>query len=149
MFGDNFWSDVLSTWAKYKKCINVQVTNPFLWYNSHLRIDNHPFFFEKAYRKGLSNVSQLYVDGRLKSSTDIVNEFDLTLMQANGLLSCLKVSNLSEGIDRIDDIINEVKRSKKPSHLYYTTVNQKSSIIENLYKNWSNVYVYAKLCLLH
>ena len=57
-----FWASVISTWKLLKKqLVSVDVIGDHvIWYNSLIRVQDKPIFYQKAYDKGLIYVRQLF-----------------------------------------------------------------------------------------
>ena len=87
---DIFWNEVFATWFQLKqKDERKEEKNQIIWWNSEIRIEDRPFYWDKPYNKGLIYTHQLYENGNLKSCLQICENYEMTLMQLNGLLSAL------------------------------------------------------------
>ena len=82
-----FWYDVMESVMLMKQSRNED--SDFLWYNKEICIDNSPCFWLTPYQKGLKVISDLYDEGRLKSMYKLYHDFNLSLMQANSLISAI------------------------------------------------------------
>ena len=84
-----FWYDVLRAWA----CINYQKDPAkscyYLWLNDHVRIDNKMLLNHGAFRKGLLEAQQLYQGGAPISWIKAHQDFGLTLMEYNSIITAL------------------------------------------------------------
>ena len=90
VFGTQFWSQVLQAWSKL--AFEVRVQNPadqMIWYNTHLRIENKPFFWKNAYKRGLKNIGQLYRNKQIKSVKEINRSYGLTIMEYNAVVTAI------------------------------------------------------------
>ena len=59
---NRFNKDIFSAWAYYTHNTPetaLYITNQFIWFNSHIRIDGKPFFNNRMYTAGIKYVKQL------------------------------------------------------------------------------------------
>ena len=94
---DSFISKVLTIWAEANFEDRIMSENHFLnqslWYNSLIRIDNHPVFYPEWHRKGITKVKHLK-----DNSNNFLSLFELQAryrfkvcpLKYCGLLSALK-----------------------------------------------------------
>lgn len=57
-----FWKDVVRMWCEYSFTVPTgkeDVENQFLWYNSHLRKNNKPFFMKRLYENNIHYLKDL------------------------------------------------------------------------------------------
>ena len=80
-----FWRDVLYSWANYNFSHNFRIDNQIIWYNSHIRIENSPFFWRDVYQRGLVYVYQLFENKEYKPDVVVQTQFGLTKMRYNSL----------------------------------------------------------------
>ena len=84
-----FWFDAVTAWAKYHYTANEDTASRFIWLNSLIRINQRPVMWNNCYRKGLKYVVQLYRHGSLISVKTAFQEFDLTPINFNSLVSAI------------------------------------------------------------
>ena len=84
-----FWYGVMSSWVRYNFKPAEDLTNTFLWMNSHIRVRNRPYFCHRYYERGLQWISQLFRDELLKSQREMEAEFGMSVMDYNMLVSAL------------------------------------------------------------
>ena len=84
-----FWHEVFVSWAKYNYKPPSDTTSQFLWFNSNIRVDSKPFIWKKYYTKGLRWVSQLFTSSAQKSYQHLNEEFQMSVMDFNSLISAL------------------------------------------------------------
>ena len=88
-----FWSQVLEAWADFKEITGL-ATPPnkiVLWLNSDIRIRNRPFCWKRNIERGLLYVSQLISNGRFISARKAYDDFNLSIMEYNAILSAIPV----------------------------------------------------------
>ena len=80
---NSFWKDVLGSWAKYNFIIPHDantISQQVIWFNSHLRIANKPFFFKKAFQNGVIRIKDiLNENGAFLAYDDFVANFGNSL----------------------------------------------------------------------
>ena len=88
-----FWYQVLQAWADYNFEQNpTMAKSQIIWYNSHIKIGGRLVWWEKAFHKGLVYVHQLFQGGEVKSAISIFNEFGISFMEYNSLISAIPKS---------------------------------------------------------
>ena len=143
LFDDCFWRDVLAAWCELhfvsleESCVNSQI----IWYNTHIRIDNKPIFWEKCYCEGLIYLNQLFdTDGKLWPHKVIQEMFGLSQMQTNQLLTSIptswKKALTQNSQSKEDPIYNEIITSSKPVAKLYKKLNSSTSHLHNAYQKW-------------
>ena len=60
---NTFWRDVMIAWCKYHYTEKIE-KDQCIWYNSQIRVEGKPIFWQKCYESGLLRVSQLFEKGR-------------------------------------------------------------------------------------
>ena len=85
---NRFWEDMLKAWCDYNYNDGIEIDCP-IWLNSQIRIENKPFFWKKAYDRGLFRVSQLYERNMLISAKSAWENFSLTVMEYNALITAI------------------------------------------------------------
>ena len=86
---DKFWRDVAEAWFSIP---DHPTKDPrIIWYNSEIKIAGKLVFWEEAYTRGLKYVQQLYVNGKLKAYQQLNDQFGLSLMRCNSLISAIPV----------------------------------------------------------
>ena len=87
---NRFWSDMLKAWCEYNyENENTYDTDQPIWYNSNIRINNRPVFWEKCFRKGLWKISQLYEDGQPISFNKAYELYELTFMDLHSIVEAI------------------------------------------------------------
>ena len=131
-FQPSFWRDVLFAWCTNNRTQNASSTD-ILWYNSHVKVGGKPVFYEKAFAKGLLYIHQLYIDGKKKNVHEIVKEYGLSLMQANSLLSTIKLGNEANRCKQRD---HDICNTKTPVKNFYNECVSDKQIHFNTYVRW-------------
>ena len=85
---NKFWQEVMLVWCKYLYT-EVQEVDQVLWYNSNIQVNNSPIVWYHAVERGLWYVSQLYQNGQIRSHGSLREEFGLTTLQINTIVSAL------------------------------------------------------------
>ena len=83
-----FWFDTLSAWARFNFQCDLEY-DQIIWFNSHIKINNHLVFWPKCFNKGLLYLSQLYEQRHLISAITANRKFSLEVMSYNSLVSAL------------------------------------------------------------
>ena len=109
LFPKHFWMDVLKAWCSYN--FQEQVNDPttqIIWWNSHVKINNKPFLWERSSSQNLWYLKQLFQDGRTISFAEANRRFDLSVMDYNSLISAIPRAwkqKLKESVDgALDDL---------------------------------------------
>ena len=86
---NQFWHDILKSWAEYNYYTEVRTENQLIWYNSKIRIRGKPFYWQDAYKQGLRFVHQLFEDRQFKPDETIWQEFHLNTLRYNSLKAAI------------------------------------------------------------
>ena len=88
---DTFWKDVFEAWFEYKDAHDdfTRMNTEILWCNSSVRIANQPILWEKALRKGLIQIGQLFENGQVITKDEARNRYDLSVLSYNALISAI------------------------------------------------------------
>ena len=86
---DQFWKDVLVSWAKYKGKCKENETSHFIWFNSSIKANKRMLFIERAYKAGLKWVHQLYQGNIPIGPEEASSKFKLSVMEYNTLISAI------------------------------------------------------------
>ena len=108
-------------------------TKDFIWYNSEIRIDNKPFLWKTPYNRGLKYIYQLYKNQRLKSIKAVNEEFGLTLMQFNSLISTIPQHLKTENTYHAE---NQIQASTAKE--VYTFLVREEKILHTKLQTWEN-----------
>ena len=88
-FGSQFWQDVMYSWSQYNYYHMYRIENQIIWYNSRVRINNKPIFWEDCYERNLVYVHQLFQEGKFFEDNEVMYLFKLSKMRYNSLKSAL------------------------------------------------------------
>ena len=88
-FKSDFWKDVLTSWSEYNSCYQQRIENQIIWFNSRIKIGGKPILWNDVCLRGLKFVYQLYDGQKLKSSAAMYQEYGLTTLRYNGLISAI------------------------------------------------------------
>ena len=154
LFQESFWRNVLECWSElnYTKETGYEmILKQPLWFNSNLRINDCPFLFVKPFKDGLTHVCQLFDHkGKLFSAQLLTTFYDITIMQANKLLSVIpsKWRKIIQGqlryIDTDECLYNEIVNIEKIAPTTYAMFNFDQSWMEILVLKW---YVMLRNCI--
>ena len=90
LFPENFWVDVLKSWASINYTLEVlNPENQIIWYNSHILIDGKPFFWAEAFDKGLKYVKQLFENGKVISVIRACDLYGLSWLDMQALYAAI------------------------------------------------------------
>ena len=96
---ESFWKQVLKCWTKvnYKKqMIDAEdCMSQFLWYNSHIRKNNKPFWYKNAMEKGCNYIYQL-----LDEHGEFISFERFQMRFGNDMLSFMQYYSLISAIPR-------------------------------------------------
>ena len=113
-----------------------------LWFNSLIKVGNTPVFYENAHRKCLLYVSQLLEGGTWKSSLQLSDEFDLSIMQANALISAvpkkMKESTIKSNSFHDPKFAAYMKAQSPAKFIYTELMEQKADPLDKLQDKWEN-----------
>ena len=126
-----FCASVISTWMLLKmQLVSMDVIGDHLiWYNSLIRVQDKPIFYQKAYEKGLIYVGQLFQGGQ-PISLAAAGELRFTLMQYNSIMAAIPQfwrRQSAEANDNMDNDYNAELRRK---------LREKSQFIATYIKNF-------------
>ena len=87
---NTFWRDVLKSWTIYRDQQESKIEDRLLmWWNSEIRIKDSPVFWKKYFDKGLIWIWQLYENTSLMTPEDAKQQFGLSNMDYNSLVSAI------------------------------------------------------------
>ena len=86
---NQFWKDVLGSWAEYNYYTDCRVENQIIWFNSKIRVGGKVILWGDVCRKGLMYVYQLFHQGKFKGIQQLRDEYGLTTLRANGLIAAI------------------------------------------------------------
>ena len=86
---NQFWEDVLVSWATFNSYHNRRIENQILWYNSRIRVNNKPIMWNDSFTKGLKYVYQLFSGNGFKSENEVWNQYSLTKLRYNSLKTAI------------------------------------------------------------
>ena len=137
----DFWSDVLEAWCIYHYTSLEEIgSDQILWFNSDIRVGGMPVWLPDACKKGLMYVSQLGKDHRLKTVQEICEEFGLSVMKANSLISALplKLRQLATEPGSVfrDDKYAAVMRASSAAKCVYDSVIPKPKRVGVAENRW-------------
>ena len=120
---NDFWRSVVKGWCKYHFCAENS-GDECLWFNSKIRIENAPVYFQEAHSHGLMFVSQLFENGSLIKQADAQDRFGLNFLSFNSLISAIPVDLKQQVRDAEyssfkDDRFKRFNASEKPSKFIY------------------------------
>ena len=123
--------------------------NQFIWWNSHICVNDAPFFNSTAYNRGLKYIHQLVNDsGTLLTAQEIATLYEIPIMVANSLLLAIPktwkniLSEFTETDWSSDSSISnyeQIRNQKHPAAFYYKSITLKYSVISQVYNKWSNI----------
>ena len=70
-----FWKQVVEVWAQYNfndPISRNDILNQCIWYNTHIRIENKPFYLQGGQQTGLEIVNDLIVNNRFCMYTELL-----------------------------------------------------------------------------
>ena len=128
--GNQFWQDVLKSWANYNYYTCSRIENQIIWYNSNMMIGGKLTFWKDMYQKGLRYVHQLFTQCRLKTAEEMKQEFTLPLLRYNSLVSCIP----KEWKEFFQSHPTITFMPIPPHNLDYSLSNPKQSISRKVYR---------------
>ena len=132
---DTFWIHVLESWAQYNYSypLNIdEVKKQILWYNSHIRRNEMPFIYEKAYSAGIKQLGDILDDDECVYAYEEFN----TLYP--GVIGWLEYQGLLKAIpDKWFKILNTcgMAPSEATYEYKYDTLGKKAKITAVIYKD--------------
>ena len=161
---DPFWRHVLESWCEYHFDEEMR-DDQIIWFNSLIRIDNKPFFWKSSAEKGLFRVAQLYRNGSPISLKHAKEEYGLSVMQLNSLISAIpkdmrsyaaghpseNTRNVKSGADKLASVV----LSDRAAAQIYKEINGCAGKLEAKAATWSrecNTEIevpFLKECFLH
>ena len=88
-FQNQFWKDVLKVWSEYNLHTNFRVENQLIWNNKFIKIGSRTIMWKDSIARGLMYVHQLFGECEVKPVNQLVEEFGLTTLRANSLISAI------------------------------------------------------------
>ena len=145
---NSFWRAVLEAWCElnYSKFVPPdEYPYQFIWYNSHIRINNKPCFFKKPYQNGLEIVLQLFHnDGKLKSAEEISAEFDCSIFQINQVLAAIPKEwrhvDVIANPEEVEQLYDKVQMVNKCAGFAYRKLAEKHSAIGLCLRKWQKTF---------
>ena len=86
---DTFWKNVLQGWCKFNFRNEITLCQP-IWWNSNIRTNNTPFYWQSAHQRGLMEIKQVFDGVNFRGHESVKNEFGLSVMQYNSLKAAIK-----------------------------------------------------------
>ena len=118
-----FWKDVMEAWSEINYDPHPTVWNQIIWMNSLIMVNLCPIRLEKCIKKKLIYVEQLFNNGKPISFMKAKRDFDLDIMEYNGIISALPKewrNNLKTANSvSTESLFGKYKSIKKPSQLVY------------------------------
>ena len=128
--GNDFWKDVLKSWAEFNYYYNRRVDNQILWYNSEIKIKQKPFLWKDIQAKGLKYVCQLFNEKGYKTDEEVNQQFGLSKLRFNSIKTAMN-KRLKEFFIRI----SPQEYQPLAPHNYDTAVNvYKDSLAKRVYQ---------------
>ena len=125
LFPDSFWKDVLLYWTEVNYEKDVQApAEQMIWYNSHIRIEEKPFFWKQAYDRELCNLGQIWENGHLNSALAMCQTYGLSMMEYNSIVSAIP--------SRWKTMLRQAERTFTPSK--YDVMVKKDHLASFIYK---------------
>ena len=89
-----FWSDVLKAWLyiNFKKDWEVNASSQMIWCNSNILVAQKPVLNVTVIKQGLLWIKQLYDNHVLKSAKRVNEEYGLSVMDYNSIVSAIPKS---------------------------------------------------------
>ena len=147
-FTKSFWRDVLAAWSllNFKdNCLEYpEIMNQVIWYNSKIKINHNVCFFPAAFNSGLRYVYQMVgPNGKMLSTQSLMELYDLTVLQANGLISSIPQSwkrtiqeNASDDFTDYEHLVQKIYDHAHPTAWFYKTVNKKYGAVGIIMDKW-------------
>ena len=137
-----FWHDVLSAWAIYNFSPEKGLDEQIIWWNSCIKIENKPFFWSEAYKRGLRVVTDLYRDRQLMSAGEVMKKYGVNWFDFNAIVSAIPsrwrrmyvggVSCTESIVYRYDALLKE----KKLSCRIYKELLKEKWVVPSSVKRW-------------
>ena len=129
-----FWKQICYHWFDYKwGRESITPAQQIIWCNSQIRVKNEVLYNEKAIRKGLLYVYQLYDDGKLINSGELQDLYGLSWMEILQLIDAIpkewKCHVMQNPVEWSPTLYDRLKHLKKPAAVIYTSLIEDSSVL--------------------
>ena len=168
---DPFLKEIIQYWTKFNyKDDNLDFASTYIWYNSHIRIENRPFFYRSWLSAGIKEIRDLLDnDQNFLSYNAFIDKYSIktNYLEYHKVISAVahyeKVHSTAyhdqSPKDSVDTLLSHTKVSKK---IYECLINKKASIPSrsqgkwleerdihcnlSIIVNWENTYCLSSLC---
>ena len=145
---NKFWNSVVMAWSglNYQKHVPPdEIPYQYIWYNSHVRVNEKPWFNKTMYRNGLETVLQiLNLDGTVKNPAQIAEEFGCNILQANQLVTALlkewKYIKQIADPDDVHQLAEDIDSIKKTTAFAYRRLTEHFSAVGKCFYKWSKYF---------
>ena len=142
---DDFWKDTLKAWCRFNFNHRSFQQNQILWMNSNVLIQNKPVIWHNAMNAGLMYVYQLFEDGEMKTSRQLMEEFKLNIMQCNSLVTCISKrwkeimceQSKHAFLPLIPHNYDVYRETQKLVKLIYYEINGDNTLLQNKLVKWN------------
>ena len=155
---NKFWEDVLSIWCKYNfekvdEKDSQQISNQILWYNSHIKIGGQVCFSQELYDKGIIQVKDLSINGRILGHKDLClfYEIEYPVLKYNQLVDAIPIAwrktlnnNSSETGEWVSNLC-EISEKPKWSKIIYNKLIQSDEGINRVCDVWKKRNLYSEV----
>ena len=141
-----FWKDVWKAWAEYSYNRNIDCEQQTIWYNSNIKIQKQPFFWQEPYKKGLLYVHQLFSEQDLITAQEAKQLFNLTVMQYNALITAIpahwltyfRLNNALTYLPICPDNAEMITSGKLTSQKIYKSLTSENFRLMEKLNKWNN-----------
>ena len=140
---NQFWEDVLKAWCDYHYVMEQTPSAQMIWWNSHIRIQNRPFFWAKPYERGLMFVHDLYREGSIIDQHTACQMYALTVMQYNSLVCAIpsvykKYASSEEDKVFVDERFKNYMAASKCVKYVYDCLEEEDDHYASLEQRWEH-----------
>ena len=134
---DPFLKEIIQCWTKFNyKDDNLDFASTYIWYNSHIRIENRPFFYRSWLSAGIKEIRDLLDnDQNFLSYNAFIDKYSIktNYLEYHKVISAVahykKVHSTAyhdpTPKDLVDTLLSHTKVSRK---IYECLINKKVSI---------------------
>ena len=142
-----FWKDVVTAWAKFHFFTSQtyeEIIMQTIWFNTHIRVENKPFYLEKAMYSGMTTIQDILWENRFLTYEQVREKgIDISRLQYYSVLSAIpkhwkNIIKYATSVMEIDftSIYFQIFELDKVCNIIYSKFITDVSLLNGRRKKW-------------